>query len=125
MRYVRQPEGSSLCGQACVAMLAGISLEESIAIFGSRGSTTTKQVVAVLDKLGIPNAGILTRLKKGVEKTPTCLVVLHFKGENHTHWTIWHRGVFWDPAVGVFGGYNAEYVRQTSFLPVYLTGEVE
>lgn len=117
MQYVWQPVDSCLCGQACVAMLAGITLEKSIALFGSRASTSTKQVVAALNQLGIPNAGQLTRLKKGIEKPQTCMVVLHFEGSNDTHWTLWHNGFFWDPAAGVFRAYS-DAVRQTSFLPI-------
>jgi hypothetical protein len=40
------------CGQACVAMIAGISLEQSIVLFGHAHATRTKEVIAVLRKLG-------------------------------------------------------------------------
>jgi hypothetical protein len=36
IKWIQQPEGSSLCGQTCVAMIAGITLEESIGAFGGK-----------------------------------------------------------------------------------------
>ena len=53
MRLVRQPEDSSLCGQACVATLAGITLDESIEIFGTKGKTYGTHLVAALRCVGI------------------------------------------------------------------------
>lgn len=53
MNLITQPPGSSLCGQACVAMIAGISLEESIKIFGHSHSSKTKQIIKALKSLGI------------------------------------------------------------------------
>lgn len=115
-RYIRQPEGSNLCGQTCVAMIADIPLEESITAFGKRSCTTTKDVIKALRSLGISCGDSLISLKKQ-EKTPTCMVVLHFEGAKHTHWTIYHDGLYYDPASGIGSGYPAG-VRETSFLPV-------
>jgi len=65
MKLVRQPEGSSLCGQACVATIAGVSLEESIRAFdGTRGGTRTKQVINALRKFGIACGDKLLRITK-------------------------------------------------------------
>jgi hypothetical protein len=77
IKYQYQPPGSSLCGQTCVAMIAGITLEESIEAFrGKKGGTRTKEVVAALRKLGI-NCGDppLTRIKSQ-ELPDTCIVGL-------------------------------------------------
>jgi hypothetical protein len=62
--HIYQPPGSSLCGQTCVAMLAGISLEESISAFnGKRGGTLTRDVVDAFRKLGIHCGDKLIHLK--------------------------------------------------------------
>jgi len=48
MELVRQPFASNQCGQACVATICGITLEESLMIFRCKGQTRTKQVIAAL-----------------------------------------------------------------------------
>ncbi len=118
MKLIYQPEGSSLCGQACVAMLANVSLEKSVATFGKRGGTTTKEVVAALKALGVRCGNELLRTKNNA-MTPVCIVKLHFDWDKiHTHWTIYNRGIFYDPAIGMTEKYQ-EGVRPTSFLPIF------
>jgi hypothetical protein len=119
MKLLRQPEDSSLCGQTCVAMLAGVSLEESIKVFDTKGGTKTKQVLATLKHFGV-KCGDLTRLKNGVKKSPICIVKLHFKDCDDTHWTVYNCGIYYDPDLGVVAGYPKEWVRETSFLPIEL-----
>lgn len=120
MKLVRQPEGSSLCGQACVATIAGVSLEESIRAFdGTRGGTRTKQVINALRKFGIACGDKLLRITKKQNKTSTCIVTLHFDGCKGKHWVVYHEGRYLDPDVGIVTKYPS-YVRETSFLPVYL-----
>jgi len=120
MKLVRQPEGSSLCGQACVATIAGVSLEESIRAFdGTRGGTRTKQVINAFRKFGIACGDKLLRITKKQNKTSTCIVTLHFDGCKGKHWVVYHEGRYLDPDVGIVTKYPS-YVRETSFLPVYL-----
>ena len=121
MKLVRQPEKSNCCGQACVAMLAGITLEESMDVFGTRGTTSTKDVVNALRELGISCGNELVRIKKK-EKAPTCMVVLHFADVKFTHWAVYHHGLYFDPACGILAEYQ-EGIRETSFLPVYAYDE--
>ena len=121
MKLVRQPEGSSLCGQACVATIAGVSLEESIQAFCTRGGTHTWQLVKALRKLGLKCGDKPIRLTNRRQKPSTCIVRLHFDGYKFTHWTVYHDGVYLDPDLGVLTEYP-EGVRETSYLPVYLEG---
>lgn len=101
--YIKQPPGSDCCGQACVAMLAGITLDESIAMFGKKGGTTTKDVVAVLTRLGIGCADRLVRKKPA----GTCIVsVLAKSDKTYRHWVLYHNGVYFDPACGIMIGLN-------------------
>jgi hypothetical protein len=126
MKHISQPVGSNLCGQTCVAMIAGISLGESVKVFGKRGCTTTKDVAAALRKLGIPCGDKLIRLKKGEDPvsagTAVKMVVLHYDGapKHHAHWVVLHGDLYYDPAESIECGYD-ERVRITSYLPVYLT----
>jgi hypothetical protein len=127
IKWLQQPEGSSLCGQTCVAMIAGITLEESIAAFGGkRSGTRTKDLVAALRKLGIDCGDPpLARIKYQCYPD-TCIVKLHFDNKTHTHWTLWHNGRYYDPdftgqyTLNCYKGKYPEGVRATSYLPIYL-----
>ena len=126
MKHISQPPGSNLCGQACVAMIAGVTLEKSIAVFGKRGETETREVIAALRKLGIKCGGKLQRMKKGVTPTPCCIMVLHYDGVpiRHWHWIVYYGGLYYDPAESIGIAYKAG-VRITSYLSVYLAAQAE
>lgn len=98
-------------------MIADITLEDSISAFGKRGCTTTKDIIKALRSLGITCGDSLIRIKKQ-QKSPLCMVVLHFEGAKYTHWTVYSGGIYYDPAAGIGDTYPAG-VRETSFLPVY------
>lgn len=119
MKHINQPPGSSLCGQTCVAMIAGITLEESISVFGKSGETETREVITALNKLGISCGDKLIRVKKGVDLPPCCIIVLHYDGApmRHWHWVVYYGGLYYDPAESIGTGYKAG-VKITSYLPV-------
>ena len=95
MRLLLQPKGSNLCGQTCVAMIAGISLEEAILAVGKRGLTTTKDIAQALRKLGFGCADRVTRYN-GRLGSELCLCVVESK-----HWVVYKDGLFYDPAFGI------------------------
>ena len=47
MIHLRQPEGSGLCGQHCVAMLVGASIYDVIALMGTGSTNNTSQRAAL------------------------------------------------------------------------------
>lgn len=48
--HIQQPEGSKLCGAACVAMALGLSLEEAVARIGHRRGVRNWEIIAALGK---------------------------------------------------------------------------
>jgi len=93
-------------------MIAGISLDESIAAFGR--------------KLGIECGDPpLIRIDGNCFISDTCIVKLHFDWISKTHWTVWHEGRYYDPSrvlaeqLANMGRYP-DGVRATSYLPIYL-----
>lgn len=46
--HIQQPAGSSLCGHCCIAMVLGVTLEQAIAIVGTKGALRNKQVAAAV-----------------------------------------------------------------------------
>lgn len=119
MIHLFQPPGSKLCGQTCVAMLAGVTLEESVRVFGRKGGTNTKQVAEALGKLGIKSGDRLVRPKFLDELPSCCIAKIHFTDAKNTHWTVYRDGLYYDPAYGIYE-FPPEYMRVTSYLPVYL-----
>lgn len=120
MLLVYQPENSNLCGQACVASIAGVTLEDAIKVFGGkRSGTSTRQVVDALRKLGVECGDKLIRISRKREKTNYCIVKLRSTLHKHRHWTIYREGFYFDPGVGVLVEYP-DHVVETSFLPIYI-----
>ena len=100
VRLVRQPEGSSLCGQACVAMVAGVSLDRAIKATGHsrRGGTHTWEIVEALRKLGIRCSERCRRLSRNRPDYPQkAILVVRKNGRGLYHWVYYEAGVHYDP----------------------------
>lgn len=100
--FIRQPKGSNLCGQCCVAMVAEITIEESIELFGSKGRTTTRDLIDALLKKGIRTKNlVLYRIKKGQLPSDNSILKVLWK-DGRSHWVVYRKGKVYDPAYGVF-----------------------
>jgi hypothetical protein len=100
MKLVRQPPGSNLCGQACIATLLGISLDEAVMLARVEGQTRTKDLTVALSAFRVPHA---PRWTPGPpERDDTALLYFQSKDREAAHWVVWHRGKYYDPISGVF-----------------------
>jgi len=102
MRLVRQPEGSGLCGQACIAMAAGVSLDRACEVVGHRKErgTTTREVVRALRTLGVPCADRLRRVSRARPHLPKrAIVAIHRPPEENRHRGQWHWMLAWDGVI--------------------------
>jgi hypothetical protein len=93
MKYVRQIN-STTCGQACLAMLLNISIDESIALVGHSGITTKDDLLPLIENSFNTHWNIYP---------PICqygtFLCLHKSPDNdNKHWTIIKNGLLWDPA---------------------------
>ena len=61
--YVQQPTFET-CGQACIAMLSGYSIEEVIKTMKTKGPTSIGQLIEALDYYGIKHAEKNKRISK-------------------------------------------------------------
>lgn len=105
MKHLFQPKRSHLCGQTSVAMVAGISLEESIKAFkGHKKATTFKLVTEALDNLGYDTGDIkiIDNRKKNQIFPDLCLIRIEKVGKNLGHLVVYNKGKVYDPAEGVF-----------------------
>ena len=122
MKLIVQPEGSYLCGQACVAMAGGVSLQRASSVIGHERATSTKDVRDALRELGLECADKLVRVSRARPQLPErAIVVIHrpaVPGERsaHWHWMLsWH-GKMYDPGDRWPAGYDKW--RITSYLEI-------
>ena len=117
MELLRQPEGSHLCGQTCVAMITGCTLAQAT-LLTSEGRTGTKHLVAALRILGctFPNGTQLKRTSVGLPRG-TSIGRVSKRGVWATHWVVIHQGQVLDPAFGLNPRRPAGW-RITSYLRV-------
>lgn len=93
MKLIKQPSGTT-CGQCCVAMLKGISLDDAIILIGHDGITSDNDLLRVLDiddlydgfDLGYPPKDIIALVK---HRDPN---------GDREHWTVSYYGKTLDPA---------------------------
>ena len=60
IKYIKQPTGY-LCGQACVAMLANVSVDEVIKLMNNDKGTSKKEIADALKHYGIKQAKTMTK----------------------------------------------------------------
>lgn len=96
MKHVRQPRGSSLCGQACVAMVLGCSLDEACAIVERPSGTRTLDLVRALSGRGL-EVGVRLRPWRGGPLPPLAMLKVKFQGKARFHWVLARNGVVLDP----------------------------
>ena len=97
---VRQPPGTRLCGQACLAMLTGRSLEEAVETVGHCRGTKTKELAKALRSLGSSCGDRLVPFgKRGVPEGFRGLGKLR-SGSGSWHWVVLWDSYAIDPLVG-------------------------
>jgi hypothetical protein len=104
IHFVRQPMNGS-CGQTCVAMLAGISVDDVLKIMKStKWQASISKVLETLDYLGITyHKAVYTR---GQEfNFPKCCI-LNVRGDERSHLLVYFDGVFYDPVYGIKHNYQ-------------------
>lgn len=118
MDLVKQINFTS-CGQACIAMIAGKTIETVIRDMGTDGPTSIGQLIDILDQYGIPHAQKNTRIsKKNPQPHPFSILTVH-TNEGYTHWTLLYQGKYYDPEFGLAEG-EYTFGRITSFLGIML-----
>ena len=105
MELIQQPEGSNLCGQCVVAMLAGVPLDYVIEMMGE-GRNYPADIRKALKELGmtIAKRGIPSEDYHGLDGTPgAALVMSKVGGRKFTHWIAWDGEHWLDPRLGFLG----------------------
>ena len=90
IQYIKQPT-EYLCGQACVAMIAGVSVEDVIRVMNNNDkSTGKKDIERALEHYGIRQAKTMT---KADNRTPLL--------PGYSHWILYAHGKYYDPEFGL------------------------
>lgn len=113
--YVPQPT-ELMCGQACIAMLAGRNIEEVAKVMGTKGSTSIGQIIDALDHYKISHGEKNIRIsKKNPNYSEISILTVHMP--KYTHWVLHYKGKFYDPEFGVLDSCHPEG-KITSFLEI-------
>lgn len=99
MIHVPQPPNSYSCGQACIAMVTGLSFDEAWKLVGHLNATGTQEIVQALRKAGIRCAGRLHRVSRRWLLLPQhAIVAVRRRGyKTSTHWVVYWEGKVYDP----------------------------
>lgn len=97
---VRQPPGSNLCGQACIATLCNVSLEQACNLAGTYGQTNTAHLKRVLRACSFPHGD--RRVLGFPPDHVTALMFWRSADNREAHWMLWYNRKYYDPIAGVF-----------------------
>lgn len=108
------------CGQAVLAMLTNSSVDEIIALCENTRETTFKEMKNVLEHFGFSLIG-QRRAAQNKSDLPD-IALLSLETPKCWHWSLYFKGVFYDPEYGVLHDFpptNRRYfweIKQTSKL---------
>ena len=98
VEYIHEPTDLQ-CGQAVLAMLAGVSVNEIIDLLNNERETDLKQMFNSLDYYGIKYNR--TRLLANVKEDLPKIALLSLETPRCWHWSLYFDGTFYDPEHGV------------------------
>lgn len=90
--HIQQPEGSSLCGHACVAMALGIELAEAVKLIGHKKGVHNHEVIRALG-----HRAATRRSCPPTKLADPCII--RVKGNKHRHHLVLYQDeMVYDPA---------------------------
>ena len=105
VELVTQP-WDGLCGQACIAMIAGTTLDEACDIMKCREwQANMSKMIATLEYLGIRHGDKISyTLGKSVE-LPKCAIIMERMGR-YSHYLVQFEGKYYEPNQGVLSEFD-------------------
>lgn len=113
--YKQQRYRSKQCGQACLAMILGISIDEAIKLLNNKKKSTS-----LYDDLAVALERHGYEVKKHTgevdwDEVPDNSIIRVVFPTKAGHFIIKHRGKYYDPAIGIVEGYN-DYRKITHYI---------
>ncbi len=100
-----QPE-DGLCGQTCVAMLAGVTIAEVISVMDCREwQATMGRVISALNYYGIDHSEVIVYTEGQDTILPKCCIMMEKMGL-YCHYLVHYDGKFYDSNLGVITEYD-------------------
>lgn len=107
INYVEQPS-LNMCGQACVAMLTGVSADDIhdimntwIPIDDMRRSVGYGHICYALDYYGIKHSGKFKTIRDKANPKLPCICIVTLKDQTYGDYVLYYKGTYYDPEYGV------------------------
>ena len=105
MDIIIQPE-DGLCGQTCVAMLAGVTIAEVIIVMDCREwQATMGRVISALNYYGIDHSDVIMYTEGQETTLPKCCIMMEKMGL-YCHYLVHYDGKFYDSNLGIITEYD-------------------
>lgn len=105
MQVILQPE-DGLCGQTCVAMLAGVTIADVIRVMDCREwQATMGMVISALNYYGIDHKDVITYTEGRDCVLPKCCILMERMGR-YCHYLVYFDGKYYDSNLGVLEEYD-------------------
>lgn len=114
--YIKQPT-EYLCGQACVAMLAGVTVEEVVSVMKNDKGTGKKDIEKALNYYGIGQAKTMTKADNFSVLPKACILKVLLP--KYGHWILYYDGKYYDPEFGLMEELYPK-ARIQSYLEIYV-----
>ncbi len=102
VKHIYEPNPLA-CGQAVLAMLSGVSVEEIFKLVNTEKETTLKDMMLALKALGISFKEQRVEVKNK-EDLPR-VALLSLETPKCWHWSLFFDGIFYDPEYGVLNDF--------------------
>lgn len=119
IKYIKQPT-DYLCGQACVAMLAGVTVEEVVSVMKNDKGTGKKDIEKALNYYGISQAKAMTKADNTSVLPKVCILKVLLP--KYGHWVLYCDGKYYDPEFGVMEELYQK-ARIQSYLEIFVDEE--
>jgi len=105
MKVIIQPE-DGLCGQACVAMLADVTIAEVVSVMDCREwQATMGHVISALNYYGIDHNNVIIYTQGKPAVLPKCCIMMEKMGR-FCHYLVYYDGKYYDSNLGVLEEYD-------------------
>ncbi len=105
VQVIFQPE-DGLCGQTCVAMLAGVTIADVIRVMDCREwQATMGMVISALNYYGIDHKDVITYTEGRDCVLPKCCILMERMGR-YCHYLVYFDGKYYDSNLGVLEEYD-------------------
>jgi len=98
IKYIHEPTDLQ-CGQAVIAMLCDVTVDEVIKLTGTDKETDLKQMFSALEHYGV--FFDRQRRQAGVKEDLPQIALLSLETPRCWHWSLYYKGMFYDPEHGV------------------------